>query len=832
MLLAFAAALMLLLSAVADPVLAATGAEVTSTPTNGYYQNNDTITFKVTFSGTVTVTGQPQFAFDLGGETRYATYTSGTGSSELLFSYLVASFGPTLISTDPDDHDGISWGAGEVELNGGTIQTTSPVADANLNVRAQAALSNHKVNARAPMLPESPPDGIIVNGTTITLEYNEPLDTASVPVYSDFSAKKTPTGVTETDLTFSSTVVPVVSGDTVTLTLDAASSVSATDIDVKLSYLAAAGVANQIKDANGRHARPFTDRPVYNVLGDNVAPVRDTNPPVLAADGLTLTITYNEALNTNSVPADDAFTVMATPAGGIPTEVDLVGTRPILASARVNATTLRLEFSEPLDTTSVPANSAFSGTKTVHTIVNRLQVQTVTDLAFSNTAPTISGSTVTLTLAASSSVVAADTDVKITYTKPSTNPIKDLSGKEADTFSNRDVVDTPATLVSARVNATTLTLEFSEALDTTSVPANSAFSGTKTVGTTVSVLAFSSTAPTISGSTLTLTLAVPVSAATADVKIAYTKQVSLDNRLKYLNGKEVDTFSNRDVVNVLGDPVDPVTPTGSRADVSISGRTVVLTMANPIAHNDTSVTVAFAKGDGPAIEDLAGNDAANFGPLSVTNNSTIPRIGIVAVHPDASAVIAHARFNFTSSYGSTPLDVDVDVSVVEGDIYVTDTSLIYEFRDPGVLDDLVDNIVYGGNTSGNLTYRIEPHSSYAVALAPNNEVTVMVKAPTSGFPVQVEFPDQDVRVAEGEAVDVPVTFTLAAGLAAPRDSFTINVRTADESAEGDYDFEAILCCGLAFGPDASDWTEERPGRPTYRSRPPKTPRSRVMRRST
>ena len=98
-------------------MLAATGAEVTSTPTNGYYvnsdtiTNNDTITFKVSFSNTVTVTGEPRFAFDLGGETRYATYPSGTGSSELLFSYTLAEYSSVTPSTDPDDHDGISWGA-------------------------------------------------------------------------------------------------------------------------------------------------------------------------------------------------------------------------------------------------------------------------------------------------------------------------------------------------------------------------------------------------------------------------------------------------------------------------------------------------------------------------------------------------------------------------------------------------------------------------------------------------------------------------------------------------------------------------------------------------
>ena len=48
-------------------VLAATGVAVTSTPTNSYYSNGNTIEFTVSFNGKVTVTGAPRFAFSLGG---------------------------------------------------------------------------------------------------------------------------------------------------------------------------------------------------------------------------------------------------------------------------------------------------------------------------------------------------------------------------------------------------------------------------------------------------------------------------------------------------------------------------------------------------------------------------------------------------------------------------------------------------------------------------------------------------------------------------------------------------------------------------------------------
>ena len=80
-----------------DEALAASRVEVTSSPSGGYYNANETITFKVTFNENVTVdetNGTPRFAFDIGGRTRYANYSSGSDSKELTFSYTVAAAGP------------------------------------------------------------------------------------------------------------------------------------------------------------------------------------------------------------------------------------------------------------------------------------------------------------------------------------------------------------------------------------------------------------------------------------------------------------------------------------------------------------------------------------------------------------------------------------------------------------------------------------------------------------------------------------------------------------------------------------------------------------------
>ena len=129
-----------------------TNVTVSSTPTGGYYGADDSIEFTVPFNGSVTVTGTPQLTFDLGGQTRQANYASGSDTEELLFSY-------TVTASDADDHDGISWGADALGLNGGTIKFTSREVSAqvaaDLAHAARGPLPAHKVLVRSPTRTES-----------------------------------------------------------------------------------------------------------------------------------------------------------------------------------------------------------------------------------------------------------------------------------------------------------------------------------------------------------------------------------------------------------------------------------------------------------------------------------------------------------------------------------------------------------------------------------------------------------------------------------------------------------------------------------------------------
>lgn len=92
----------------------------------------------VTFSETVTVTGTPRLALDVGGVTRQAAYTLGSGATQLIFTYRVQAADM--------DHDGL--GAGALTLNGGTIRTASRVnAVLGLGDHAFADAWNLRVNS-------------------------------------------------------------------------------------------------------------------------------------------------------------------------------------------------------------------------------------------------------------------------------------------------------------------------------------------------------------------------------------------------------------------------------------------------------------------------------------------------------------------------------------------------------------------------------------------------------------------------------------------------------------------------------------------------------------
>ena len=82
-----------------------------------------TLNFTLTTSEPVTVTGTPRLAIDVGGVTRYATYTAGSGTSSLTFSYAVQA--------RDFDANGIAL-VSPLDLNGGSLIDSGGTPATNL----------------------------------------------------------------------------------------------------------------------------------------------------------------------------------------------------------------------------------------------------------------------------------------------------------------------------------------------------------------------------------------------------------------------------------------------------------------------------------------------------------------------------------------------------------------------------------------------------------------------------------------------------------------------------------------------------------------------------
>ena len=106
----------------------------------------------MTFDAPVTVTGDPTFAFDLGGATT-ATWYAGSGTTTLRFSHAVTGG-----SSGDQDTNGISWAENAIALNGGTIAGTDNAVAAVLTHVAQSNLAGTRSTAgRRPSRPPRSP---------------------------------------------------------------------------------------------------------------------------------------------------------------------------------------------------------------------------------------------------------------------------------------------------------------------------------------------------------------------------------------------------------------------------------------------------------------------------------------------------------------------------------------------------------------------------------------------------------------------------------------------------------------------------------------------------
>ena len=455
--------------------MVSTIAMISDPGTDGIYAADDEIGVTVTFSEPVVVRRRPQLTIEVGGEDRMAEYEVGTGTAALLFAYKV----------DEDDEDtaGVSIAANQLTLNGGTI-TDRANNPAVLTHTAVSSQSGHRVDGVRPKLDAT--DGAVVNGTTLTLTYSEPLDGSSVPPASAFTvtgggAARTVSGV-------------AVGGRVVILTLDPA--VEHGQTGIRVSYRVPTGAGESpLRDTVGNAAARLSNLPVTNETPDTTPPAVSkleitsdpgTDRTYEAEDDIQVTVTFSETVVVTGTPrlslevgggsrtaayeggSGTAALVFEyevadgeSDTDGVGVEADSLsggmirdearnnaeldhdgvaadaghkvdGVKPELAAsggAVVDGTTLTLTYSEPLGGSSTPEAGDF-------TVTGGDRARTVTRV-------TVSGSTVLLTLDAGAEHLEAG--IQVSYT-PGMNPIRDVPGNQAEGLSQVRVTnETPDT---------------------------------------------------------------------------------------------------------------------------------------------------------------------------------------------------------------------------------------------------------------------------------------------------------------------------------------------------------------------------------------------------
>ena len=404
-----------------------------------------------------TTGGAPSLPVALSGTaTRQALYLRGSGARQLVFGYTLAEADGT--------HSSLLVAPDSLALNGGSIQDVDSMLDAAVEHQGAGAFYVQQVvDETAPELQSA-----AVDGATLTLTYNEYLDTGVTLPASAFAVN-----VNEASRSIDSASV---SGSAVTLTL--ATAVESGDT-VTADYTVPTGEsANKLQDASGNTAESFSGQAVTNNSASSGTP--RTVPPPAPGVPNSLNVARHESGKLlaswnapDSGPAPTGYTVQWKESGddwddaddvseasvkgtthvitgltdGVQYAVRVVAnngdaesaptgevtatpqetTPPSPSSVSVNGATLTVTFDEALDTGETPDNSAFA----VTVAGSSRGVDTVS----------VSGSVVTLTLV---TAVFAGEAVTLDYTAPSGESavgLQDLAGNAAAAFSGQDTTN-------------------------------------------------------------------------------------------------------------------------------------------------------------------------------------------------------------------------------------------------------------------------------------------------------------------------------------------------------------------------------------------------------
>ncbi len=518
-----------------------------------------------------------------------------------------------------------------------------------------------------------------VNASTLTLTFDQPLKNVAPPIAFSISGVQ---DTTVSGVSFSDMVVTL----TLSTPIDA-------DDAITVSYVQPASPP-RIESRNNRDAASFSNQAVTNTTA---APAPTLSTATISADGTVLTLTFTVSLDDSAsgTPATSTFSLDGT-TGGI-SDVSVSGTsvtltlnptadvgetvtvsyapptdqtsarlkssahgkavaafsaasvtnnadgKPRPVSATIEADTINITFTRPLDNNTVPASSAF------------------TLAGAATSATTVAIATNTLTITISPSITHEDV-VTLSYQQPATTPLtragrtETVDGFAALALTNLTEDPTPLFRSAATsADGATLIVTMSHPLLDTSagLPAGSTLSigGTSSPAVTVVSITNNTITLTVSpatdfGETITLTYTPPATASDPSLRSpngrwrtpAWTAQAVTNNTdgIPRLTSATVidDTLTltfdrTLDASPAARPPTTQFTLSGTSATVTsvdVSHATVTLTISAAAAWDDT-LTITYLANDQVKLK-RAGLTltVAAFAALPVTNNTVRPLI--------------------------------------------------------------------------------------------------------------------------------------------------------------------------------------------------------------
>ena len=386
------------------------------------------------------------------------------------------------------------------------------------------------------------------NGTSLVITFDEDLAAAASLGNTAFTVKKT-VGSTEETVTLSTTSGPVISGKTVTLTL--ATALVSTDTAVKVSYTKpTSGTANKLVDAAANATATFTDQTVTNntpaaqVVTTFISNTGQTD----VSGGVSRVVDFSYA---------QQFTTGGNP-GGYTLSAVVVDIRTGSSTA---TQTSALHQSTTVGGVEVPGTKVVDLTGSVATAGEQsFTPASATTLSASTkyfVVLSISGSTLTIHYTISDDEDSGGSpgwEIANNSLRAS-NPVStwtSVSNKLEIAVKGTAVPDTTApAFASAAANGASLVITFNEDLAAAASLGNSAFTVKKTAsGTETTVTLSTTSAPVISGKTVTLTLATALVSTDTAVKVSYTKPTSgTANKLVDAAANATATFTDQSVTN-------------------------------------------------------------------------------------------------------------------------------------------------------------------------------------------------------------------------------------------------------------------------------------------